>query len=191
MIIKEGQSVGGHVGDEFSPSLCLVFFFFTMVSNGVDTMRFPCNALNVQVVRNSNQARTDDKRNHDSLKVANCLQSCLVLSRLFSFIFLSLSLSSLCLSSFSVSVLHVLVWCAVLCYCVLWVCVVYVWRKHTPRIFSQEIWSATALSSFANDWRTRERVVLDLVSNFKCVRYKGFSRAWHHNKPKKRVLPWR
>ena len=41
------------------------FFFFTMVSNGVDTMRFPCSALNVKVVRNSKQARTNDRRNHD------------------------------------------------------------------------------------------------------------------------------
>ena len=34
MIIMECQGVGGHVGDESSPSLC---FFFTMVSNGVVT----------------------------------------------------------------------------------------------------------------------------------------------------------
>ena len=54
MIIMEGQGGGGHVGDEFSPSLCLVFFFFTMVSNGVDTVRVPCGALNVKVVRDSN-----------------------------------------------------------------------------------------------------------------------------------------
>ena len=41
------------------------FFFFTMVSNGVDTMRFPCSALNVKVVRNSKQARTSGRRNND------------------------------------------------------------------------------------------------------------------------------
>ena len=68
MIIMEGQGVGEHVGDEFSPSLRLVFFFFTMVSNGVDRMRFPCSALNVKVVRNSKQARTNHRRNHDPLE---------------------------------------------------------------------------------------------------------------------------
>ena len=51
MIIMEGQGEGGHVGDESSLTLCFVLFF-TMVSNGVDTMRFPCSALNVKVVRN-------------------------------------------------------------------------------------------------------------------------------------------
>ena len=44
MIVMEGQ-VCGHVGDEFSPSLCLVFFFFfTVVSNGVDRMRLQCGS---------------------------------------------------------------------------------------------------------------------------------------------------
>ena len=45
-------------------------FFFTMVSSGVDTMRFRCSALNVKVVRNSKQARRNDRRNHDSQMVA-------------------------------------------------------------------------------------------------------------------------
>ena len=35
-------------------------------------------------------------------------------------------------------------------------------------------WSSTASSGKANDWRTRERVVLDLFSNFEWVRTKGF-----------------
>ena len=47
MIIMEGQGVGGQVGDESSPSL---FFFFTMVSNGVDTMRILCS-FKVRVMR--------------------------------------------------------------------------------------------------------------------------------------------
>ena len=46
--------------------LLCVLFFFTMVSHGVDTMRFPCSALNVKVVRNWKQARTNDMSNHDS-----------------------------------------------------------------------------------------------------------------------------
>ena len=33
MNIMEGQGVGGYVGDKSSP-----FFFFTMVSNGVDAL---------------------------------------------------------------------------------------------------------------------------------------------------------
>ena len=35
-------------------------------------------------------------------------------------------------------------------------------------------WSSTASSGKANDWRTRERVVLDLFSNLEWVRTKGF-----------------
>ena len=42
MIIMEGQGVDGHVGDESSPSLCFVLFS-TMVSDGVDPLRFPCS----------------------------------------------------------------------------------------------------------------------------------------------------
>ena len=34
-------------------------------------------------------------------------------------------------------------------------------------------WSSTASSGKANDWRTRERVVLDLFSNLEWVRIKG------------------
>ena len=37
-------------------------------------------------------------------------------------------------------------------------------------------WSSTALSGKANDWRTRERFVLDLFSNLEWVRTKGFFR---------------
>ena len=37
-------------------------------------------------------------------------------------------------------------------------------------------WSSTASSGKANDWRTRERVVLDLFSNLEWVRSKGFFR---------------
>ena len=37
-------------------------------------------------------------------------------------------------------------------------------------------WSSTASSGKANDWRTRERVVLDLFSNLEWVRTKGFFR---------------
>ena len=53
------QGVGRHVGDEASLTLCFVLFFtmvlngvLTMVSNGVDTLRLPCSALNVKVVEN-------------------------------------------------------------------------------------------------------------------------------------------
>ena len=68
MVIMEGQGVVRYVGDEYSPSvLC---FFVTMVWNGGDTMRFPCSALNGKVVRNSKQARTNDKRNHTLMMVA-------------------------------------------------------------------------------------------------------------------------
>ena len=35
-------------------------------------------------------------------------------------------------------------------------------------------WSSTASSGKANDWRTRERVVLDLFSNLEWERTKGF-----------------
>ena len=45
--IMEGQGVGLHVSDESSPSL---FFFFTMVSNGVDTLRLP-SCFKVRVMR--------------------------------------------------------------------------------------------------------------------------------------------
>ena len=48
MIIVEGQGVGGHVGDDSFTALCV--FFFTMVSNGVETMRFPCS-FKVRVMR--------------------------------------------------------------------------------------------------------------------------------------------
>ena len=42
------------------------------------------------------------------------------------------------------------------------------------RSVSQNNWSLTASSGKANDWRNREHVVLDLFSNWKCVRFKGF-----------------
>ena len=54
------------------------------------------------------------------------------------------------------------------CVCVLCVCVVLC-------VVSLKIkWSSTASSGKANDWRTRERVVLDLFSNLEWVRTKGF-----------------
>ena len=48
----------------------------TMVSNGVDTIRSPCSALNVKVVRNSKQARVNDKRNHDSHEGSRVCSEC-------------------------------------------------------------------------------------------------------------------
>ena len=54
----------GHVGDDFCVVSCLSSS--TMVSNGVDTMRFLCSALHVKVVRISKQARVNDRSNHDS-----------------------------------------------------------------------------------------------------------------------------
>ena len=35
-------------------------------------------------------------------------------------------------------------------------------------------WNSTASSGKANDWRTRERVVLDLFSNLEWVKNQGF-----------------
>ena len=64
----------GHVGDDFCAVLCLSSS--TMVSNGVDTMRSPCSALNVQVVRNSKQVWVDDKRNHDSHEGSHVCTEC-------------------------------------------------------------------------------------------------------------------
>ena len=55
MCFMEGQGVDGHVGDDFLCCLCLSSS--TLVSNGVDTMRSPCSALNVKAVRNWKQAR--------------------------------------------------------------------------------------------------------------------------------------
>ena len=52
------------MGDDFCVVLCLSSS--TMVSYGVDTMRFPYSTLNVKVVRNWKQARVNDRRNHDS-----------------------------------------------------------------------------------------------------------------------------
>ena len=48
--------------------------FRAMVSIGIDTMRSPCSALNVKVVRNSKQAGVNGGRSHDSLKVASALE---------------------------------------------------------------------------------------------------------------------
>ena len=56
MCFMEGQGVDGHVGYDI---LC------------------PCSALNVKLVRNSKQARTNDRSNHDPLcKVARCVAFC-------------------------------------------------------------------------------------------------------------------
>ena len=82
-------------------------------------------------------------------------------------LFSLLSLSGLVLSCPLLS-------CLVVCVCVL-VCAC-VGVQHTPRSFPQENWSTTALSGTANDRRNRERFVLDLFSNFTCVRYKGYFR---------------
>ena len=73
MIIMEGRGVGGHVGDESSPSLC---FFFTMVSNGVDAIRFLCSALNVKVMEIETNAHAHEaERDHE-----NGLSKCLCVS---------------------------------------------------------------------------------------------------------------
>ena len=45
------------MGDESSLTLRFVLFF-TMVSNGVDTMRFPCSAVNIKVVANEHGQTT-------------------------------------------------------------------------------------------------------------------------------------
>ena len=42
------------------------------------------------------------------------------------------------------------------------------------RSVPQESWSRTTSSGKTNNWRNREHVVLDLFSNWKCVRSKGF-----------------
>ena len=66
-------------------------------------------------------------------------------------------------------------WC-VLCVCVL-CCVVVCLSGCVSCVVSLKIkWSSTASSGKANDWRTRERVVLDLFSNLEWVRTKGFFR---------------
>ena len=52
MIIMEGQGCGWACGRRvFTVSVSCFFFFFTIVSNGVDRMRLPSSALNVKVVR--------------------------------------------------------------------------------------------------------------------------------------------
>ena len=73
MCFMEGQGVDGHVGDDFCVVLCLSS---TMVSNGVDTMRSPCSALNVKVVRNSELVRVNDKRNHESHEGSHVCSEC-------------------------------------------------------------------------------------------------------------------
>ena len=78
MIIMEGQGVGGHVGDESSltPSIFLSFFF-TMVSNGVDTMRFLCSALNVKVMEIETNARAHAAERDHEKGLSKCLRMCL------------------------------------------------------------------------------------------------------------------
>ena len=66
-----------------------------------------------------------------------------------------------------VCVLCCVVCCVVLCVVCLSGCVLCV-------VSLKIKWSSTASSSKANDWRTRERVVLDLFSNLEWVRTKGF-----------------
>ena len=60
-----------------------------------------------------------------------------------------------------------------MCWCVCVLCVV---CADSRQSFPQEKWSSAASSGKANDWRTRERVVLDLFSNLESVRSKGFFR---------------
>ena len=109
------------------------------------------------------------------------VSSRLVSSRLVSsrLVLSCLVLSCLVLSCLVLSCLAVCVrCCARVLACVCWLArvlaCVCVGAQHTPRSFPQERWSTTALSGTANDRRNREHVVLDLFSNFKCVRYKGF-----------------
>ena len=73
----------------------------------------------------------------------------------------------------SVCVVRVCVVCVVLC--VVLCCVVVCLSSCVLCVVSLKIkWSSTASSGKANDWRTRERVVLDLFSNLEWVRTKGF-----------------
>ena len=61
--------------------------------------------------------------------------------------------------------------------CVVLCCVVVCLSGYVLCVVSLKIkWSSTASSGKANDWRTRERVVLDLFSNLEWVRTKGFFR---------------
>ena len=46
--------------------------------------------------------------------------------------------------------------------------------RFPPQCPSGDNWSSTASSGKANDWRNRQRVVLDLFSNWKWVRSIGF-----------------
>ena len=67
--------------------------------------------------------------------------------------------------------------CCVCCCCVVLCCVVVCLSGCVLCVVSLKIkWSSTASSGKANDWRTRERVVLDLFSNLEWVRTKGFFR---------------
>ena len=96
-------------------------------------------------------------------------------------VFENVSLSSLFSSLFSLCrVLSCLVLSCLVLSCLVLSCGVCVCAcvgvQHTPRSLPQERWSGTPLSDIANDRRNRERVVLDLFSNFKCVRYKGYFR---------------
>ena len=70
---------------------------------------------------------------------------------------------------------RVCVVCVVLC--VVLCCVVVCLSGCVLCVVSLKIkWSSTASSGKANDWRTRERVVLDLFANLQWVRTKGFFR---------------
>ena len=116
-----------------------------------------------------------------SCLVLSCLVlSCLVLSCLvfhFPFsLFLCLLSLSLCLR---VMLYVCVVWCAVCCAvssqelsCVVLCCVVSGVELCWVVLWCD--WSSTASSGKANDSRNRERVVLDLLSNLKWVRSKGF-----------------
>ena len=98
----------GHDGPRVFARLCVFFKRGSQMS--VVTMGFPCTALNVKVVRNSKQARTNDRRNHDS---HNCSHVCSDRS--------SLSSSFLLFSCSCFGVFCVVLCCAVL-HCAVLLC---------------------------------------------------------------------
>ena len=73
MCIMEGQGVGGHVGDVSVFCVNLLPRWSEMVLTQCD---FSCSALNVKVVRNSKQTRTNDRRNRDSHNGSHVCSEC-------------------------------------------------------------------------------------------------------------------
>ena len=86
-------------------------------------------------------------------------------SSLLSFLFVGSCLVLSCL----------VLWCVCVCWCAR-VLACSTLPTVSLRSFPQESRSTTTLSGTAKDRRNRERVVLDLFSYFKCVRYKGYFR---------------